>query len=299
MRGAPSAPTARVVDIVELLARAGDDRLRFSDVARELNLTQATAHAILKTLCDRGWVSRDPVDKSFSLGPALALVAARLDDARPLAHAARAAAMDLSGEVGFAASVVERVGNSLVITSFESGAGRQRTGTPGDRIPYAPPFGLAFAAWDTEEEQCAWIQRGAATNATLAGRLAHVLARTRERGYDVDWTTPALTQAAHVVNTLPSDGLPAQVRQIMDQLLVEFTTIGFLFEDDPVPKAQPVATIAAPVFDHRHRVALIVAVHPLRAMTAQEIGSVGRRLTRTAAAITSTTSPPHVPVRRI
>lgn len=252
----------------------------------------------MKTLCDRGWVSRDPVDKSFSLGAALALVAARLDDARPLAHAARAAALDLSGEVGFAASVVERIDNSLVITAFESGAGRQRTGTPGDRIPYAPPFGLAFAAWDTEEEQRAWLQRGAATNTALAGRLADVLARTRERGYDVDWTTPALTQAAHVVNTLPSNGLPAHVREIMDRLLVEFTTIGFLFEDDPVPKAQPVATIAAPVFDHHHRVALIVAVHPLRAMTTREIRSIGRRLTRTAAAITSTTSPLQVPVRR-
>ncbi len=33
-------------------------------------------HAILQTLIDRGWVSRDPVDKTFSLGPVLAEVAA-------------------------------------------------------------------------------------------------------------------------------------------------------------------------------------------------------------------------------
>ena len=57
MRGSTSAPTARVLDIVELLARPGNERLRFSDVVRELELTQATAHAILKTLSDRGWVS--------------------------------------------------------------------------------------------------------------------------------------------------------------------------------------------------------------------------------------------------
>jgi DNA-binding IclR family transcriptional regulator len=276
----------RVLDVVELLAGSGKDRPRFSDVVRELGLTQATAHAILATLCDRGWASRDPVDKTFSLGPALAVVAARVDTARPLAHTARTAALQLADELGYATSVVERVGDSLVITAFED-AGRQSGGAPGDRIRYAPPFGVAFAAWDTDEEQRAWIQRSAATNAKLARRLEEVLARTRERGFDVDCTTPALTQAAHVVGTLPSDGLPDHVREITDQLLVEFTTIGFLSDDDTARQAQPVATIAAPVFDHRGRVAMIVAVHPLQALTRKRIDSIGRRTVRVTAAIHS------------
>ena len=56
---------------------------------RELDLSQGTAHAILKTLSDRGWVTRDPVTKAFALGPALTLVASGLDIGRPLAHLAR------------------------------------------------------------------------------------------------------------------------------------------------------------------------------------------------------------------
>ena len=275
-----------MLDVVELLAGPGNERLRFSDVVRELGLTQATAHAILTTLCDRGWANRDPVDKTFSLGPALAVVAARVDTARPLAHTARTAALQLADELGYATSVVERVGDSLVITAFED-AGRQSGGAPGDRIRYAPPFGVAFAAWDTDEQQRAWIQRSAATNAKLARRLEEVLARTRERGFDVDCTTPALTQAAQVVGTLPSDGLPDHVREITDQLLVEFTTIGFLSDDDTARQAQPVATIAAPVFDHRGRVAMIVAVHPLQALTRKRIDSIGRRTVRVTAAISS------------
>ena len=283
----PSAPTTRVLDVVELLAGPGNERLRFSDVARKLGLTQATAHAILTTLCDRGWASRDPVDKTFSLGPSLAAVAGRIDIARPLAHTARAAALQLAGEFGYAASVVERFGDSLVITAFED-AGQQSGGAPGDRIRYAPPFGVAFAAWDTDEEQRAWIQRGAATNSALADRLEAVLAHTRDRGFDVDCTTPALTRAAQVVGTLPSDGLPAHVREITDQLLAEFTTIGFLSDDsdDDAPRrAQPVATIAAPVFDHHGRVPMIVAVHPLRDLTRKRIDTIGRRMVRVTAAI--------------
>ncbi len=265
-----------------MLARPGNERLRFSDVVRELDLTQATAHAILKTLADRGWVNRDPITKLFSLGPALAVVAGRTAAVRPQVHAATSVAGQLAAELGYAASVVERVDDALVITAFEGDDWQGNSSAPGDRIPYAPPFGVAFAAWGSAEEQQAWIDRGASTDHALARRLADVLAQTRDRGFDVDWTTPALTQAARVVGTLPSDGLPPQVRQITDRLLVEFTAIGVLSGEDRPGQAQPVATIAAPVFDANRRVALIVAVHPLRTMPLRQITSVGRRLVKLA-----------------
>jgi len=265
-----------------LLARPGNERLRFSDVVRELELTQATAHAILKTLSDRGWVTRDPVAKTFSLGPALAVVAGRTQAVRPQVHAATAVAGKLATELGFAASVVERVDDALVITAFEGDDWKGTSSAPGDRIPYAPPFGVAFAAWGSADEQRAWIDRAASADDALARRLEDVLAQTRDRGFDVDWTTPALTQAARVMGTLPSDGLPPQVRQMMDRLLVEFTAIGVLSGDDRPGQAQPVATIAAPVFDANGRVALIVAVHPLAPMSLRHITSVGRRLVQLA-----------------
>ncbi|MGA9491899.1 MAG: helix-turn-helix domain-containing protein [Mycobacterium sp.] len=282
----PSPPTARVLDVVELLAGSGADRLRFSDVVRKLGLTQATTHAILTTLCDRGWASRDPVDKTFSLGPALAVVAARVETSRPLAHRARTAAVQLADEFGYATSVVERSGDSLVITAFED-SGHQSGGAPGERIRYAPPFGVAFAAWDTAEEQRAWIARGAASNGASADRLLEMLSRTRERGFDVDCTTPALTRAAQMMGTLSSDGLPDRVREITDQLLVEFTTIGFLSDEGTVGRVQPVATIAAPVFGPHGRVEMILAVHPLQDLTRKRIDAVGRRVARVAAVVSA------------
>jgi DNA-binding IclR family transcriptional regulator len=290
IRGSTSAPTSRVLDVVELLARSGSRRLRFSDIVRELDLTQATAHAILKTLCDRGWASRDPVVKTFTLGPALAVVAARTDTARPLAHAARSAALRLSSEVGYAGSVLERFGDSLVVTAFKGAgvnlAATEPSGIPDDRIPYAPPFGVAFAAWDNDEGQRAWIRRGAGDNTDRAQRLEKVLAHTRERGFDVDWTTPALAQAVQLVGTLDSDEMPTPVRQIIDRLLAEFTTIGFLSDNNPGRRKRPVVTIAAPVFDHRQRVALIVAVHPLCTLGAKQIQVIGKRLIEETAVIT-------------
>ena len=135
------------------------------------------------------------------------------------------------------------------------------------------------AAWDTDEEQRAWIRRGVGDNPDRTRRLEQVLKHTRERGFDVDWTTPALAQAVQVVATLDSNEMPTPVRHIMDQLLVEFTTIGFLSDDNPGRRKQPVVTIAAPVFDDRRRVALMLAVHPLCPLNARQIRVIGKHLT--------------------
>jgi len=293
IRGSTSAPTARALDVLEFLARSGNARVRFSDVVRELDLTQATAHAILKTLCDRGWASRDPVAKTFTLGPALAVVAARTDTARPLAHAARSAALSISHEVGYAGSVVERFGDWLVVTAFQGDNATQPSGIPGDRIPYAPPFGVAIAAWDTDEEQRAWIRRGVGTNTDRTRRLERVLAHTRERGFDVDWTTPTLAQAVQVVATLDSNEMPTPVRHIVDRLLVEFTTIGFLSDDNPGRRKQPVVTISAPVFDHRRQAVLMVAVHPLCPLSMRQIRVIGMKLADETSAISASQRHPN------
>ncbi|WP_231748617.1 helix-turn-helix domain-containing protein [Mycobacterium sp. M26] len=283
MRGATSAPTARVLDVVELLARPGNETLRFSDIVRELALTQATAHAILKTLTDRGWITRDPLTKTFALGPALAVVAARTDAVRPLAHAAHAAAIEVGADLGYAASVVERVDDALIITAFEAGAAGSHTTRPGERIAYAPPFGVAFAAWDSPAGQRAWIERSGSTNPELVERLQRVLIRTRERGFDVDWTTPALGQMTQLVGALRDD-VPTHVRTMMEQLLVEFATIGLAPEEDS-PRPQPIASISVPVFDHRDRVPLILSVHPFSAVPMQRVTAIGHRLIAAADAI--------------
>jgi DNA-binding IclR family transcriptional regulator len=281
MKGTTSAPTERVLDVVELLARPGNEQLRFSDIVAQLGLTQATAHSILKTLTDRGWLTRDPAGKAFRLGPALAVVAARTDAVRPLAHAAHVAAVQLSTELGCAASVVERVGDSLVITAFEGPVAGTHTTPPGERIPYAPPFGVAFAAWDTLAEQRAWISRSGSTNPELAERLERVLARTRERGFDVDWTTPALGQMTQLVGTLRDD-VPAHVRAMLDELLVECATIGLLPENDSAPRPQPIASICAPVFDAHGGVPMILAVHPFVALPMRRVSALGKRLVEAA-----------------
>ena len=282
MRDAASPPTARAIDVVELLARC-ETSPSFSSIVRELDLSQATAHAILRTLTDRGWVSRNPVDKTFALGPALAGLAARAHAARPLADSARVAAADLWRALGHATSVIERTGDSVRIIAFNGPAGP--AGVPSDPIPFTPPFGVAFAAWASGADRDAWIRRGAGGDGALGQRLDDALIRTRARGYDVDWTTPALSQTAHLASRLERDDMPSQVGEIIDQLLVECVTNGVLLEEDSSIEPRPVATIAAPVFEHGDHVALLVAVHPLEDLRLDEVEAIGQRLTAATTAL--------------
>lgn len=279
MRGVTSAPAERVLDVVELLSRPEGGGHRFSDVARELGLSQATAHSILKTLCDRGWATRDPISKKFDLGPSVALLADRLQAARPLLAVAREAIRRLADATGAPASVVERTGDELVITAFETPDGSTQPVAPVERIPYAPPFGIACAAWDMPSEQESWIQRGTAGDTSLAERLYAVLAQTRDRGYDVDWMTPALAQAAHAIESLSNETVPQNLRSVVDQLRVEFISANLL-SSDSARDALPVATISAPVLDERGHVRLILGVHPLRVMTTSEIDAAAQPLLR-------------------
>lgn len=277
MRGARSAPADRVLDIVELLSESGSAGLRFSDIARELGLSQATAHSILKTLSDRRWVTRDPVSKRFALGLALAHIAERFEATRPFASLAREAIARLSGSTRMPSSVVERSGDDLVITAFEKADGTAETVSPHERIPYAPPFGIACAAWDTREQQESWVQRGAAEDARLAERLRAVLSRTRDRGYDVDWMTPSLAQAARAIHTLSGEPVPDNLHSVIEQLRLEFLSANLLSDDDARGTRQ-VATISAPVLDANNKVLLILGVHPMRPMTTNEIAAVAKPL---------------------
>ena len=118
----------------------GNGQMRFSDVVRELDLSQATAHAILKTLSDRGWVQRDPVTKTFSLGPALTLIGARLDTARPSPTSHATAARRLATAVNMPASVIERTGDDLVITAFEQPKGGAVPASPERKNPLHRPL---------------------------------------------------------------------------------------------------------------------------------------------------------------
>lgn len=277
-----SPPTARALDVLELLARPGE--WRFIDIVRELDLTQATAHAILGTLGDRGWIRRDPVGRTFTLGPAAAAFARQVDDTETLLQHARAAALVLIEETGYAASVVERVADSLVIASFDVGTSGNGSSVLGAVFPFAAPFGGGFAAWESATGREEWIARSVTDDPVLAARLVKSMDRSLARGYDLDWSSPALARVAQLASPLRSAEQSPAINRVIADLLAEIAA-AHVSDDIGETDARSVTTIAAPVFDGHGRVVLNLCVHPARSLSSRQIETLGRRVARAASSI--------------
>ena len=66
-----SPPTGRVIEVLEFLAAHPTRRHSLADLVKHLDITKATCHVVLGTLAESGYVVRDPVLRTYGLGPAL------------------------------------------------------------------------------------------------------------------------------------------------------------------------------------------------------------------------------------
>ena len=280
-----SPPTRRVVDIIELLAERRGSTTRLSDIVHALGLNQATAYVILKELDEIGWVTRNPADKTFSVGAALVRLAGRIDQSPSIAHAARAAASAAAADTGYAASVSERVGDSLVITAFVAGPDDQWRPSTSDRLPFAAPFGPAYAAWEPADERRVWIERSGVNSPAFEARLDEHLEETRTQGFSVERMSPDMVAAIPVMTRLQMDSQSDSVRDHLNEVLLEITGAPRASGRPGGRQRQYVGAITEPIFNQGGRVTHNICVHPFTPLSSRNVERIGRHLRRAAGAI--------------
>src|SRR5215218_6711422 len=67
VRGAQIKSADRVLDLIEMLATAPDG-LGFSEIAARRSLPKSSLHELLTVLTGRGYVTRDPLRQTYTLG---------------------------------------------------------------------------------------------------------------------------------------------------------------------------------------------------------------------------------------
>ena len=277
-----SPPTRRVVDIIEFLGERRGMPIRLSDIVQALGLNQATAHTILKELVETGWVTRDPLNKTFALGGALVRLARKIDDSPSVAHAAHVAASAVAAATGYAASVSERAGDQLVITAFIAGGDDHWTAVAGDRVPFAAPFGPAFAAWEPPDERRAWVQRSGVTSEAFEAQLVAQLDEILKQGFSVERLSPEMASAIPIMTRIQAETLSDSMRDHLSQVLLEMTGMPTNADNR---QGHYVGAIAAPVFNQLGRVTHNICLHPFTPLPPRKLLQVGRRLTRAAAEV--------------
>ena len=179
----PSPQTERVVNLFEHLAGDGTRGMTLAEVSRQLGVHKASCHSMLSELLRAGWLLRDPVRKTYHLGPALVRLGREAAGRYPALVLARSAMAELSAATGahcVAFSVDEDY--STVVDQIRSSHGGGHPMPIGTQIPHRPPYGASTVAWRGPDVRERWL---AALPDDVRDRYREAIANATQRGYAV------------------------------------------------------------------------------------------------------------------
>jgi DNA-binding IclR family transcriptional regulator len=283
---ARSAPGAeRAVAVLDFLAAHPDETFTLSELARRVDLNKATAHALLTTLADAGYLLRNPTRLTYQLGPALIALGHAAESRFEAVDFAREEMRLLSEELGLECLATAAVGEEMVILA-RSGMPRgvEASVQPGQRLPLVPPLGSVFMAWAELDEIDRWLQRAPDED---IGRYHLALLAARERGYAVGLEADPQATLGRALAGLADDARSARVRNAVRELMEEIGQHGYiLLELDP-RASYWVNHLVAPVFGPDGEVVLALSLYGFRGLlTGEQVEGFGQRLLQATGNVT-------------
>jgi DNA-binding IclR family transcriptional regulator len=243
----------RAIAILNFLAAHPTESFTLSDLAERLDINLASAHSLLATLSDAGYLVRHPRLRTYTLGPSVvALGSAALERHAVIDHA-RDAARDLARRLALEVAVSAPAGNDIVFLA-RTGAHRAR-GIPihvGQRVPLVAPLGSVFMAWGDARS---WLA-GADDPEDLAG----VLQRVRSRGYSVALEHDARRGLGAALDHLADVPADRALQQEVATHVADLGRLEYQLHDFEPGRRYDVSMIAAPVFGPGADVALALTL---------------------------------------
>jgi DNA-binding IclR family transcriptional regulator len=283
LRVSPAAE--RVIDILSFLGRYPDERFTVSELARQLDMNKATAHTLVITLAEHGFLLRHPDDKTYRLGPALVgLGESAALDAHEAADFAHVEMRRISEELNLLCVIGAAIGDEIVILARLNGTSRQ-AGFPktGQRLPFTPPVGAIFVAWADPSTVAGWLSRGGAEAEENAEVYREHLRQIRARGFAVNLAPVSGSALAEAV----AKGGPSYRPMVSNSTLRQFLEHGNGGSHD-------VLNLVAPVFHTDGRVLLSLNLEATIGSDGTDLMRYGNRLLEAAAKVTASIhgSPP-------
>ena len=138
---------------------------------------------MLSELLRAGWLLRDPVRKTYHLGPALVRLGREAAGRYPALVLARPAMTDLSAATGaHCVAFSVDADYSTVVDQVRSVHGGGHPMPIGTQFPHRPPYGAATAAWAAPEVRERWL---IALPEDVRDRYRTAITAATERGYAV------------------------------------------------------------------------------------------------------------------
>ena len=220
---------------------------------------------------ESGLVRRHPRTRAYTLGPALIALGAAARRGYRVVEDARPEMERLSGDLGLGCLASARVGDDMVMLAV--------TGPPqpfgsrvqvGERVPIAPPLGLAFIAWaDAATVEDYLDLSGRKLTAAERRQYSDALAFVRERGYGVVLDSSTRHRLVELLRE-SRDLEDSRRHHALDEILVELALDDYALLRGGTDEAEyAVTALTAPVFGPDGDVILVLTVvgfsGPLRA----------------------------------
>lgn len=192
---AESSPSVlgRAASLLRAVAAGGDIGVSTSELARRTDLARPTAHRLLSSLAEEGFLDRDASSGLWFLGPELFLMGSLAAERYDIADVARPVLRELARETGESAFLSARRGNETVCLVGEEGSFPLRSHVlhVGIRFPLGvASAGLVLLAHLPDRDIEDWLSRNdlAAQWGARHTReeLAQRIAATRETGWCVN-----------------------------------------------------------------------------------------------------------------
>lgn len=189
----------RAAAVLRLLA-ASPCRLGLAEISASLQLPKGTAHGIIRTLAQVGFVEQDETSKGYQIGEVLGNMSASYLDVNELRSSSMNWADPLASRTGEAVRVGTLIGPEVLVVHyvFSPNASPQRADVGALLPAHATGLGKALLAYFPGAAALMATEMTAYTARTVTDRiqLTDELARTRDRGYAVEFAEYAPDQAS-------------------------------------------------------------------------------------------------------
>ncbi|GAB2680642.1 helix-turn-helix domain-containing protein [Nocardia goodfellowii] len=293
-----SAPTTRVVRVLDFLVEQRGKRFGLSELARELDLAKPTCLGILTELTAAGYLVRDPRTLTYGLGPALIAAGRVAQDSFAISAIARTELEKLTARYRTTCTASAVVGEQILVLE-STGPGLVKVGAA---YAFAPPVGLMYVLWDTDAAFDAWLAKPPTVPVQQdEARLRQVVAECRERGYLVESLTAAGRKLYSLLAGVAVRELPDELRELVAELVTSLGERVYLGTDLRPRKEHPVSLLAAPTFGGDGRQNMVLTMYVGASITGAEIDRRGKALVAAADAVTQASGgrrPPTAPIDR-
>ncbi|KIA65825.1 helix-turn-helix domain-containing protein [Nocardia vulneris] len=284
MVGRRSAPTVRVVQVLDFFVEQRGKRFGLSELARTLDLAKPTCLGILTELAAGGYLVRDADTRTYGLGPALIAAGRVAQDSFAISALARTELERLTGEYRTTCTASAVVGDRIMVLE-STGPGMVKVGAA---YHFAPPVGLMYVLWDTDAAFDAWLAQPPTVPLQQdETRLRQVVAECRERGYLVESLTAAGRRLYSLLAGFAARDLPGELRELVGELVTSLGERVYLGTDLRPRKEHPVSLLAAPTYGGDGRQNMVLTMYVGKSITGAEIDRRGTALIAAADAVTA------------